>query len=174
MQLALADRSRGFVYIARKVDPQRVAKLKEAGDRRARLRRRGAARVPAHACRVTGARLRRNGQSRPRGLELGLEKVLAGKAGSETIIRDPTGRAIDILSSTAAEEGQNVTLTLDHTIQAQAEAVLRKTIDRLDANSASAIVLDPRTGGILAMAVERGYDANRFPIVPRTASATGP
>ena len=101
------------------------------------------------------------------GLELGLEKVLAGKAGSETIIRDPTGRAIDFLSSTAAEEGQNVTLTLDHTIQAQAEAVLRKTIDRFDANAASAIVLDPRTGGILAMAVERGYDANRFPIVPK-------
>ena len=101
------------------------------------------------------------------GLELGLEKVLAGKAGSETMIRDPTGRPIDILSSTAAQEGQNVTLTLDHTIQAQAEAVLRKTIDRLHANSASAIVLDPRTGGILAMAVERGYDANRFPIVPK-------
>ena len=31
MQLALADRSRGFVYIARKIDPERVAKLKEAG-----------------------------------------------------------------------------------------------------------------------------------------------
>ena len=35
------------------------------------------------------------------------------------------------------------------------------------AEAASAVVLDPRNGDILAMAVERGYDANRFPIVPR-------
>ena len=33
--------------------------------------------------------------------------------------------------------------------------------------AASAVVLDPRNGDILAMAVERGYDANRFLIVPR-------
>ena len=167
VQLALADRSRGFVYIARKVDPQRVAKLKEAGivglgfaDEEQRV----------YPLMHVGSQVVGYAGTDNRGLaglELGLEKVLAGKAGSETIIRDPTGRAIDILSSTAAEEGQNVTLTLDHTIQAQAEAVLRKTIDRWDANSASAIVLDPRTGGILAMAVERGYDANRFPIVPK-------
>jgi cell division protein FtsI (penicillin-binding protein 3) len=45
--------------------------------------------------------------------------------------------------------------------------VLRQTIQRWGAEAASAVVLDPRNGDILAMAVERGYDANRFPIVPR-------
>jgi cell division protein FtsI (penicillin-binding protein 3)/stage V sporulation protein D (sporulation-specific penicillin-binding protein) len=40
-------------------------------------------------------------------------------------------------------------------------------VQRWRAKAASAVVLDPRTGGILAMAVERGYDANRFPDVPR-------
>ena len=83
------------------------------------------------------------------------------------MIRDPAGQAIDVLHSTSAREGESVTLTLDHTIQAQAEAVLRKTIDQWHAKGASAIVLDPRTGGILAMAVEKGYNANLFPIVPK-------
>ena len=45
--------------------------------------------------------------------------------------------------------------------------MLRSTIDQWHAKGASAIVLDPRTGGILAMAVEQGYDANLFPIVPK-------
>ena len=45
--------------------------------------------------------------------------------------------------------------------------VLRSTIDQWHAKGASAIVLDPRTGGVLAMAVEKGYNANRFPIVPK-------
>jgi cell division protein FtsI/penicillin-binding protein 2 len=98
---------------------------------------------------------------------LGLDHDLSGKAGSETVIRDPAGQAISVIKSTAVREGENATLTLDNRIQAQAEAVLRNTIDHWHAASASAIVLDPRTGGILAMAVERGYDANRFPIVPK-------
>ena len=41
--------------------------------------------------------------------------------------------------------------------------MLRNTIEQWHAKGASAIVLDPRTGGILAMAVERGYDANLLP-----------
>jgi cell division protein FtsI (penicillin-binding protein 3) len=92
---------------------------------------------------------------------------LRGRPGREEVVRDPSGRAISVLSSTAAEEGQDVYLTLDHTLQANAEAVLRQTMQRWQAESASAVVLDPRSGDILAMAVERGYDANRFPIVPK-------
>jgi cell division protein FtsI (penicillin-binding protein 3) len=163
----LSDRSRGFVYVARKADPERVKILKEKGivglgftDEEQRVYPLGHV-----ASQVVGyAGTDNHGLA---GLELGLEGVLSGKDGSETVIRDPAGQAIDVLKSTSAREGKSVTLTLDHTIQAQAEAVLRKTIDEWNAKAASAIVLDPRTGGILAMAVERGYDANLFPIVPK-------
>ena len=62
--------------------------------------------------------------------------------------------------------GKNVYLTLDHSIQANAEEVLRDTVRKWGAKSASAIVLDPRTGAVLAMAVQPGYDANSFPSVP--------
>ena len=56
--------------------------------------------------------------------------------------------------------------TLDHTIQAQAEAVLRQTVAQAGAKGATAIVLDPRTGAILAMAQAPGYDANKANKVP--------
>jgi cell division protein FtsI (penicillin-binding protein 3) len=167
VQLQLSDRSRGFVYIARKADSERAAILKRAGivglgftseEQRVYPLGHVAAQVVGYA----GTDNR--GLA---GLELGLDKELAGKPGSETVIRDPEGRAIDVLHSTDARAGQDVTLTIDNRIQGQAEAVLRQTIDRWHAKAASAVVLDPRTGSVLAMAVERGYDANLFPIVPR-------
>ena len=162
----LSDTTRGFVYVARKADPRR-AKLLE------RQRIVGLGFLPEEkrvypqnhvAAQVLGyAGTDNRGLS---GLELALDEVLRGRPGRQEIVRDPSGRAISVLSSTAAEEGQDVYLTIDHTLQANAEAVLRQTMQRWQAESASAVVLDPRTGGILAMAVERGYDANRFPIVP--------
>ena len=50
--------------------------------------------------------------------------------------------------------------TLDHIIQANAEQVLRQTVKEWKAKDASAIVLDPSTGAVLAMAQAPGYDAN--------------
>jgi len=100
------------------------------------------------------------------GLELQLDQTLSGKSGSETIVKDPFGRPIDVVRSTPVREGRNVILTLDHTIQAQAEMVLRQTMRQWDAKDATAIVLDPRNGDVLAMAVEPGYDANAFGSTP--------
>jgi cell division protein FtsI (penicillin-binding protein 3) len=100
------------------------------------------------------------------GFELQLDPALTGKAGSETIVKDPFGRAIDVVKDTAPREGRDVRLTLDHIVQSNAEQVLRQTVADSGAKSATAIVLDPRTGDVLAMAVEPGYDANRFANVP--------
>jgi cell division protein FtsI (penicillin-binding protein 3) len=163
----LSDDSRGFVYVARKADPKRAKLLERQKivglgflSEEKRIYPQG--HVAAQLLGYAGTDNR--GLS---GLEIGLDRVLRGRPGREEIVRDPSGRAISVLSSTAAEEGQDVYLTIDHTLQANAEAVLRQTIERWQAESASAVVLDPRTGGLLAMAVERGYDANRFPIVPK-------
>jgi cell division protein FtsI/penicillin-binding protein 2 len=100
------------------------------------------------------------------GLELALDKELTGAAGRQTVVRDPIGRPIDIQNLVPARPGKAVFLTLDHTIQAHAEQVLRNTVTRWRAKSAAAIVLDPKTGGILAMAntsqsaVTRGLQKN--------------
>lgn len=94
------------------------------------------------------------------GLEFAYNAKLQGRAGTQTIVRDPFGRAIDVLSSTPVREGNNVFTTLDHTIQANAEQVLRSTVAQWHARSATAIVLDPKTGEVLAMAQAPGYNAN--------------
>ncbi len=94
------------------------------------------------------------------GLELEYNAKLAGKAGRQTVIQDPMGRAIDTIAETPARPGSDVFTTIDHNIQANAEQVLRDTVSEWAAKSATAIVLDPRTGGILAMAQAPGYNDN--------------
>src|SRR3954454_23082402 len=94
------------------------------------------------------------------GLELQYDRKLSGHAGKQTIVRDATGRAISTISSSPVQEGSDVFTTIDHTIQANAEQVLRATVSQWGAKAATAIVLDPSTGDVLAMAQAPGYNAN--------------
>jgi cell division protein FtsI (penicillin-binding protein 3) len=163
----LADRSHGFVYIRRKADPARAARLAKRGiagigfypeERRFYPQRAVAAQVLGYAG-VDNRGLA--------GLELSMDKSLAGRNGRETLVRDPFGRVLDSVTSRPAVDGRDVYVTIDHTIQAQAETVLRETVQRWQAKSATAIVLDPHTGDVLAMAVAPTYDANNFGGIPR-------
>ena len=162
----LLDKKQSFVYVERKADPQRAAALQRRGlaglDFYSEERRF----YPQHtvAAQVLGyAGVDNNGLA---GLEVGLDRDLAGRPGKETIVRDPFGRTIDVVSSTPERPGRDVFLTLDHTLQAKVESVLRTTVAKWHAVDGTAIVLDPRTGGILAMAVAPGFDANDFSHVP--------
>jgi cell division protein FtsI (penicillin-binding protein 3) len=161
----LADRSRGFVYLARKADPARAEALKAleltgigfyAEERRAYPQ----GPIAAHVLGFAG--LDNHGLA---GVELTLDRVLAGHDGRQTVVRDAFGRTIDVVASVPAIEGRNVRLTLDDKLQANAQSVLLRTVRRWGARAASAVVLDPRTGEVLAMASEPGFDANRFPEV---------
>ncbi len=163
----LADRSHGFVYVERQADPAQALALK-------RLKLPGFGFYPEerrnYPQRSVGAQVLGyvgtdgNGLS---GLELEFDRALTGTAGKETIVKDPGGRVIEVQHERPETPGRDVFLTLDHSIQANAEEVLRATVRKWNAKSASAIVLDPRTGAVLAMAVQPGYDANRFPDAPR-------
>jgi len=163
---ALANRTRGFVYVARQADPAQAAalqRLKLPGfgfypeERRDYPQRSVAAQVLGYVG-TDG-----NGLS---GLELQFDHELAGRPGKETITKDPSGQVIDVQNQIPEVPGHDVYLTLDHTIQANAEEVLRETVRKWAAKSGSAIVLDPRTGAILAMAVQPGFNANSFPSTP--------
>jgi cell division protein FtsI (penicillin-binding protein 3) len=86
------------------------------------------------------------------GIEMLYDKELSGKAGSETIVRDPAGHTLKTIAQQEPLSGQNVRLTLDSDIQYYAEDVLEKTVRDTGAKSAVSIVMDPRTGDVLAMA----------------------
>ena len=48
------------------------------------------------------------------GMELELDRQLAGRSGRETIVKDATGRAIDVIADRPEVQGRDVTLTIDH------------------------------------------------------------
>jgi cell division protein FtsI (penicillin-binding protein 3) len=163
----LADRSRGFVYIRRKADPAKAAKLAKLNITGLGFYKEEQRFYPERtiAAQVLGyAGIDNHGLA---GLELTLDKQLAGRTGSETLVRDPFGHVLQSDTARPAVDGSDVYLTIDHTIQAQAETVLRDTVRRWHAKDATAVVLDPRTGAVLAMAVAPTFDANNFPAIPR-------
>jgi cell division protein FtsI (penicillin-binding protein 3)/stage V sporulation protein D (sporulation-specific penicillin-binding protein) len=159
---ALADKQLGFVYLERKADPRKAKTLENRDivglgfypeERRIYPQRKVGASVVGYAG------LDNQGLA---GLELRYNDVLTGEDGRETIVRDPFGRLLDVVEAKPVREGQDIHVTLDHRLQAEVEQVLRETRAAYSAKSATAIVLDPRTGGILSMAVAPGYDANAY------------
>jgi cell division protein FtsI (penicillin-binding protein 3) len=165
----LRDRSKRFVFIQRKADPVKAMALQQLGvagfgfypeERRSYPQ----GRVASHVLGFAGTDNR--GLD---GLESSLDKTLAGRPGFEIVVRDPAGRAIDVVTSRRERAGRNVVLTLDHQLQASAEQILSNAVARWRARGATAIVMDPRTGAILAMANAPTFDANAFATAPAEA-----
>jgi cell division protein FtsI (penicillin-binding protein 3) len=159
----LTDRSHGFVYVARKANPAKAAalerqKLPGLGFYPEELRTYPQDRVAAQVLGYAGTDNRGL-----EGLERSLEGVLGGRPGSQTIVKDPAGRALDVVSTRPEQPGRNIRLTIDSQIQANAEEILEETVRRWGARAASAVVMDPHTGAVYAMAVAPGFNANRFP-----------
>jgi cell division protein FtsI/penicillin-binding protein 2 len=97
------------------------------------------------------------------GIEQSLDAVLRGRDGSRELVQDSRGRVIEIRddSDTPPHHGQTVVLTLDAVIQVYAERALDGVIAQWKPQSACAIVLDPKTGDVLAMASRPTFDPNR-------------
>ena len=164
---SLSDRTRGFVYVARKADPALVAKLRRKGCRGSTptARSGGSTRSSRWPRRCSATRASTTAASP--GSSSRSTATLAGRPGRERVVKDASGQAIDTVVSQTERDGRDVYLTLDHTIQANAQAVLRDTVLRWHAKSATAIVLDPTTGAVRAMAIAPGFDANNYPQVWR-------
>jgi cell division protein FtsI/penicillin-binding protein 2 len=163
----LSDHSHGFVYVERKADAALAARLQAKHITGLGFYPEERRFYPQHAiaAQLLGyAGIDNHGLS---GLELALDRPLAGRSGRETLVRDPLGHVLDSIVSSAALNGSDVSLTIDHNIQGTAEAVLRQTVQKWHAKDATAIVLDPHTGAVLAMAVAPTYDANSFPAIPK-------
>ena len=161
----ITDRSKGFVYVARQADEKaakRLERLHLAGlgfySEERRVYPQG--RVGSSLLGYAGVDNR--GLA---GIELSLDRLLAGRSGKQTVVRDPYGRSLDTLKTVPERDGRDVYLTIDHNIQANAQLALWKAVHQWNAKSATAIVMNPRTGAILAMAGAPGFDANEYPDV---------
>lgn len=98
------------------------------------------------------------------GLEALYDEQVAGKPGMRTVLRDASGKMVVApgLSFAEAEPGQDLHLTLDAAVQHIVERELERAVTERGASRGMAVFLDPRTGGVLAMASYPGFDPNEF------------
>jgi len=94
------------------------------------------------------------------GVEQFYNKKIAGEAGQLFLERDANGKSYESYEI-ASKPGQSVVLTIDQSIQYQAEQALQAAVQRSRAKSGTVIVLDPRNGEILALANAPTFDPNR-------------
>jgi cell division protein FtsI/penicillin-binding protein 2 len=98
------------------------------------------------------------------GVEASFEKKLKGDLGSLMQDRDSRGRWISIgeRELQPAKNGDDLVLTLNHTVQFEVEKILKESVEKHQADNGSALVMDPKTGKILAMANYPDFNLNEY------------
>ena len=106
-----------------------------------------------------------NTKSEPQyGVERTFDPQLRGQEGLISTVSDPQGGQILRPEQTIIDpkDGDTVVLTIDRTIQKQLETILQSAVERYQADSGQAIVMDPQTGRILAMVNAPLFDSNNY------------
>lgn len=160
----LQDTSRRYIVLEKEV-PQEIAKkldyIKERGLLRETEMRRH------YAFSERGSHIIGFSSKDGRGLagiEMYADKILRGTDGIAAMQRDGKGRSrpdVDY-EQLPASNGDDLTLTIDERIQSRTEAALRKGVERANAAAGIAIVMNPRTGEILAMSNMPDFSPNDF------------
>jgi cell division protein FtsI/penicillin-binding protein 2 len=100
------------------------------------------------------------------GLEYSLDEFLRGRDGERRLKKDALGDAIELREIRPTVPGTDVRLTLDANLQDRAEEVLAQVGEEWQPKGATAIVMDPRDGGILALANWPEVNANALGDAP--------
>ena len=158
----LSDKDAGFVYVARKVEPEVVAAVENEN-------------IPGLGIMTEEKRVYPQGSLAAQvlgyagtdnqglaGMELEMNDDLSGTGGRERVITDAGGKHIEMLSLEEGTRGADVWLTIDQSLQFETEKILTKTVKEWNAKSAMAIIMDPNTGEIYAMVNVPTADANEF------------
>jgi cell division protein FtsI (penicillin-binding protein 3) len=163
---ALADRKKGFVYLRRKMDAgvaKKVAKLKLTGIGTVGEPRRI---YPQGA--LAGQLLGTVGTDNfgLSGLEQQYEKELHGSDGHRRLVKDAMGDPVSIVESARATAGKDIRLTIDAALQERVEAVMEQVGRDHSPHAATAVLMDPRNGQILALSNWPRMDPNDAGDVP--------
>jgi len=157
----LADQNRKFVYIKRQVSPdvaEAVDRLNISGfhEKKEFHRLYSQGETMAHLLGFTN--VEDIGQE---GIELAWEKDLAGVSGSRRVFKDRLGRVIeDVASIRTPHDGRDLTLSIDGQIQYLAFSQLKAAVEAHRAKAGAIVVVDVRTGEILALANLPTYNPN--------------
>ena len=172
----LTRRDTGFVYLARQVPATTAERIRKLGIE-------GIALAPAEqrkyprgmlASQVLGS-VGTEGRGLS-GLEYSQDKRLTGRSGTRRTVKDALGSPIDVEEVIPAQDGAELELTLDAAIQERTEHVLAGVGKKFSPRGATAVVMDPRSSEVLAMANWPRVDANAPDEAPAWATrnlATG-
>jgi len=157
----LFDTSRDFVYLKRQLPPDQVEKVVGLNLPGVSLLREYRRYYPtgeeaAQTLGFTGQD--DNGQE---GMELALQGLLAGKPGSQRVIKDNRGSIVEDAGSLhPSKPGSDIMLSLDSNLQHIAYRELENAVRQHQAKAGAVVVLDARTGEVLALANYPGYNPN--------------
>lgn len=157
----LANSDSKFVYLKRQVTPQvanQVTALNLAGIHRRKeyLRHYPEGETMAHIIGFTN--VEDVGQE---GIELAWQKDLVGRPGSRRVIKDRLGRVVeDVESLREPRDGRDLTLSIDSKIQFLAYTRLKEAVEKHNAKAGAIVVLDARSGEVLALANLPSYNPN--------------
>ena len=165
----IARKDRQFVYLKRQIPPEQATKvmaLRIPGifEQREFRRYYPAGDVMAHVVGFTG--VDETGQE---GIELAANDRLAGEAGSRKVIRDRRGHVVeDVEAIKPPRDGEEVVLAIDQRLQFLAHRELKAAVELHHAKGGSLVILDARTGEVLALVNQPDYNPNnRAAITPR-------
>ncbi|MBV8621912.1 MAG: penicillin-binding protein 2 [Herbaspirillum sp.] len=155
------DSDRSFVYLKRQVEQDTADKIVKLGipgieTRKEYKRFYPEGDVMAHVVGFTN--VEDAGQD---GMELAAQKTLAGVTGSRRVIKDRLGRVVeDIESIREPHDGRDLTLSIDSKIQYIAFTQLKEAVEKFKAKAGGIIVVDAKTGEVLALANMPTYNPN--------------
>jgi len=153
---------KSFVWIKRQVDEpvaKQIAELGIKGIHQSRAYKRQYPEGEAAAHVVGFTNVEDVGQE---GVELAFNGQLSGKNGSRRVIKDRLGRIVeDVREVVPPVDGQDLQLSIDSKVQFFAYQKLKEAIAQHKAKAGSVVVLDARTGEVLALANYPSYNPNR-------------
>ncbi|KAF0103141.1 MAG: cell division protein FtsI (penicillin-binding protein 3) [bacterium] len=156
-----ADKSKAFVYLERLVEPARAERVKALGISgvygKPEFRRYyPAGEVTAHVLGITN--IEDQGQE---GLELSYQAWLAGEPGAQRVVKDRPGNVVEVLERLKAPKpGRDLVLSLNQHIQYLAYRELNDAMQQHQARAGSVVVLDAKTGEVLALANSPSFNPN--------------
>src|SRR5437660_3280292 len=166
------ESSKKFVWIVRRLDIQSASKLDQLNldgiySRKEPKRYYPNDSLAAHVLGFVGT-----DEIGLSGVEQYYNEKIRGEAGKVYLERDRERRAFESYE-VQSHPGQTVVLTIDQTIQYRTEQALSAAVERAHAKSGTAIVMDPRTGEILALANAPSFDPNQSQKYPAEARVNG-